>query len=395
MIIGKAENTSASFIQPEWNRENNSVNDSLVNTAMQTGMDIAPNAIDSLAQKLTEQEPVNSENIFAAAYGVDISDDGRSLCEQSSLMKNNINELLSNGTAELNAITEDSGLNINTKIDTSSDDKILFTITMENCEEVFSLAFNMQSIEGNLNLIFKYGKKDEYGGGTLLSFQGLAQALNAYSHKKNTSAIQGNDDYLNSILTRLDQIDSGHNNALANEIRQMTEMALSGQDIDWQSDNFTNKIKRAWKENRVDYLAGSDSSLVKSDTADTFFNEKIAIYSYMQEMQQQSQTISLVNQILGSNEADKENQDTLADKVQLKNTLEDGLNAYKHDMRIVHLLNEDDLDYEPAYGKHDDSAIVEKPNEEPHNSALGYDWQQIMKAYLKANPEIAKIVQSL
>ena len=45
------------------------------------------------------------------------------------------------------------------------------------------------------------------------------------------------------------------------------------------------------------------------------------------------------------------------------------------------------------YGIRKDGTIVERPNEELHNSAIGYDWSAIMKQYLEAHPELEGIIK--
>ena len=109
----------------------------------------------------------------------------------------------------------------------------------------------------------------------------------------------------------------------------------------------------------------------------------MAVYSYMKEMNRQSQDLSLVQKMLGTKDA--------LSKIQKKTSLEDGLAAYHRDHGIVHLIADDrpaDYDGPMNYGIRKDGTIVERPNEELHNSALGYDWPTIMKAYLKEHPEL-------
>ena len=120
----------------------------------------------------------------------------------------------------------------------------------------------------------------------------------------------------------------------------------------------------------------------------------MAVYSYMQEMNRQSQELSIVDKMLG--EDDAEDGTPSAGSVQKKSSLEDGLAAYRHDRAIVHLIAADapaDYDGPLNYGIHSDGAIVERPNEETHNSARGYDWEAIMKAYRQEHPELENAIR--
>lgn len=85
-----------------------------------------------------------------------------------------------------------------------------------------------------------------------------------------------------------------------------------------------------------------------------------------------------------------------AGSVQKKSSLEDGLAAYHHDRAIVHLIAEDapaDFDGPLNYGVRSDGTVVERPNEEAHNSARGYDWAAIMKAYRQEHPELENAIR--
>ena len=120
----------------------------------------------------------------------------------------------------------------------------------------------------------------------------------------------------------------------------------------------------------------------------------MAVYSYMQEMNRQSQELSIVDKMLGGDDAAD---GTLsAGSVRKKSSLEDGLAAYRHDRAIVHLIAEDapaDFDGPLNYGVRSDGTVVERPNEEAHNSARGYDWAAIMKAYRQEHPELENAIR--
>lgn len=114
----------------------------------------------------------------------------------------------------------------------------------------------------------------------------------------------------------------------------------------------------------------------------------------MKEMNRQAQELSLVQKVLGTSDTTQQGQS--AGTVKKKSSLVDGLATYHHDRRIVHLF-EDELPTKPdkpiQYGERADGSIVERPNEETHNSAQGYDWGHIMNEYLKEHPELKPYIR--
>lgn len=183
-------------------------------------------------------------------------------------------------------------------------------------------------------------------------------------------------------------IDSDHQSSMVNKLRSLVGSVQRCIDIDWKSEYFRQDIDETIPD--LPELKDATSSLAPS----AYFSQSMAVYSYMKEMNRQSQDLSLVQKMLGTQDEDETK--TALGNIQKKISLEDGLAAYHRDHGIVHLIEADrPKDYQGPlnYGIRKDGTIVERPNEELHNSAIGYDWSAIMKQYLEAHPELEGIVR--
>lgn len=210
----------------------------------------------------------------------------------------------------------------------------------------------------------------------------LGKALNGYSHKQHDAILTGRDTYLQSLQDRFDLIDGDHQSAMVNKLRSLVGSVQRCIDIDWKSEHFREDIDQI-----IPDLPELKDATTKAPAS--YFGQSMAVYSYMKEMNRQSQDLSLVQKMLGT-PTTAETQEAVG-KIQKKTSLADGLEAYHRDHGIVHLIEADRPagDKSPLnYGIRKDGTIVERPNEELHNSALGYDWPTIMKAYLKEHPEL-------
>ena len=321
---------------------------------------------------VSEQQGKDAED-FAAAYGVEISDAGRQLQE----MQKQRNDVLTSDVP----VPKDA-IEVGEPIEPLKKEGPIFFLTDDNWAEVFSLATDMEAIESHLASLIE--SPSEYWN--VGNVQELGKALNGYSHKQEAAIRSGKDTYLQSIQDRLDALDGDRQNEMLNKIRSMVGSVQRCIDIDWKSEWFQEDI------------AGTVVSLpdLKDATGKpkAYFGQSVAVYSYMQEMNRQSQELSIVDKMLG--EGDTEDGTLTAGSVQKKSSLEDGLAAYRHDRAIVHLIADDapaDYDGPLNYGVRSDGAIVERPNEETHNSACGYDWEAIMKAYKEEHPELADAIR--
>lgn len=322
--------------------------------------------LDSVPKEKVSGEQSKRANDIAAAYGVEISDAGRYM-QTVEKQKNNLitsNDATAEDSLEVMQVIPDEDKNVH------------FVITNATDEEVFSLAHNMLSIEIHLEQTLSDSKHVD-----AISMQKLAKALNAYGHKQHDAIAQGKDQYLDNILSRLDALGEKSDHPLISEIRSMVNTTKAGKNIDWDNDTFVSTINNLADESGI-----ADIKDYRSNDAGKYFNQNMAVYNYMKEMNRQSQELSLVQTMLGEKDT---NSNTLsAGTIKKKSSLADGLAAYHHDMGIVHILDEGSLPNKPQYGEHADGTIIEHANEEPHNSALGYEWGQIMKGYLKEHPEL-------
>ena len=294
--------------------------------------------LTSLSNVSVSEHQDKAADDFAAAYGVEISDAGRQLQEAGK----------------------------------QRNDALLSDVPVPK-----------DAIESHLSNMIE-DPKNYWNVGNL---QELGKALNGYSPKQESAIRSGKDTYLQSIQDRLDMLDGDHQNEMLNKIRSMVGSVQRCIDIDWKSE---------WFQEDIESTPFSPLDLKDATTGrpKTYFGQSMAVYSYMQEMNRQSQELSIVDKMLG--EDDAEDGTPSAGSVQKKSSLEDGLAAYRHDRAIVHLIAADapaDYDGPLNYGIHSDGAIVERPNEETHNSARGYDWEAIMKAYRQEHPELENAIR--
>lgn len=330
--------------------------------------------IASVAGTAVADEQGKGAKDFAAAYGVEISDAGRQLQEAE---KQRNDALLSDVPVPKEAIE------VGEPIEPLKNEGPIFFLTDDNWAEVFSLATDMEAIESHLSSMIE-DPKNYWNVGNL---QELGKALNGYSHKQESAIRSGKDTYLQSIQDRLDMLDGDHQNEMLNKIRSMVGSVQRCIDIDWKSE---------WFQEDIESTPFSPLDLKDATTGKpkTYFGQSMAVYSYMQEMNRQSQELSIVDKMLGGDDAAD---GTLsAGSVRKKSSLEDGLAAYRHDRAIVHLIAEDapaDFDGPLNYGVRSDGTVVERPNEETHNSARGYDWAAIMKAYRQEHPELENAIR--
>ena len=310
-----------------------------------------------------QQDPKDQPMDLAAAYGVEISDAGRQRLAIEKQSPSAIPDSLMGATA--------GDIEILDTIAPPENEGPIFFLTDDNWAEVDSLACNMETIEQNISGFFD----DPKNNWNWWNVQEFSKALNAYSHKQHDAILTGKDTYLQSIQDRFDMIDSDHQSSMVNKLRSLVGSAQRCIDIDWKSEYFRQDIDETIPD--LPELKDATSSLAPS----AYFSQSMAVYSYMKEMNRQSQDLSLVQKMLGTQ--DEAETKTALGSIQKKTSLEDGLAAYHRDHGIRHLIEADrPKDYQGPlnYGIRKSGAIVERPNEELHNSAIGYDWSAIMKA---------------
>ena len=236
-------------------------------------------------EKVSDQQSKSARDL-AAAYGVEISDAGRYMQavekQQNKLIA--FDDNASEGTLEvMQAIAPE-------------EDNVHFVITMDTDEEVFSLAHNMLSIEINLERTLSDAKNPD-----VISMQKLAKALNAYGHKQHDAILQGKDQYLDNILSRLDDLGEKSDHPLILEIRSMVNATKAGKDIDWDNDTFISTINDLADKNDIMEIKDYNSN-----EAGKYFNQNMAVYSYMKEMNRQAQELSLVQAMFGEKDTKDE-----------------------------------------------------------------------------------------
>ena len=311
----------------------------------------------SHAQTAGQQDDASRDaKDFAAAYGVEISDAGRHLQEVQKQTSSAIPDSLMGAPA--------GEIEVGEPIAPHEDEGVIFFLTDDNWAEVFSLAEDMESIENYMS-DFLTDPKESWNSWNVAN---LGKALNGYSHKQHDAILTGKDTYLQSIQDRLDMVDPDHQSAMVNKLRSLVGSTQRCIDIDWKSEWFREDIDQTIPD--LPELKDAKSSLAKG----AYFGQSMAVYSYMKEMNRQSQDLSLVQKMLGTKDA--------LSKIQKKTSLEDGLAAYHRDHGIVHLIADDrpaDYDGPMNYGIRKDGAI-------------GYDWDAIMNAYAKKHPELASVI---
>lgn len=323
-----------------------------------------------------QQDPKDQPMDLAAAYGVEISDAGRQRLAIEKQSPSAIPDSLMGATA--------GDIEILDTIAPPENEGPIFFLTDDNWAEVDSLACNMETIEQNISGFFD----DPKNNWNWWNVQEFSKALNAYSHKQHDAILTGKDTYLQSIQDRFDMIDSDHQSSMVNKLRSLVGSVQRCIDIDWKSEYFREDIDQTIPD--LPELQDATSSLAPS----AYFSQSMAVYSYMKEMNRQSQDLSLVQKMLGTQ--DEAETKTALGNIQKKTSLEDGLAAYHRYHGIVHLIEADrPAEYQGPlnYGIRKDGTIVERPNEELHNSAIGYDWSAIMKQYLEAHPELEGIIK--
>ena len=75
MMIGSTDNHSGNFIQPDWLKKGQQDESGLVSKAVKPES-LTQKAVEELTKKLGQEPDKKEENSFAAAYGVEISDEG-------------------------------------------------------------------------------------------------------------------------------------------------------------------------------------------------------------------------------------------------------------------------------------------------------------------------------
>jgi len=234
MKIGSIENASANFIQPDWLKKGQQDENGLVSSAVKPES-LTQKAVEELTKKLG-QEPDNKEdNSFAAAYGVEISDEGYAALARE----------MSGGPVEPDP-TEAKDYIFSKPLQHSR------MCAPPDSDPAGCLYFISAGIKGILS---NTAPKDEVVQDWC--FDSLADSLNAYLELSGGTDASG---ALGALSEQLEGLKGSGPNPLVDRIISMVEEVRSGHYLDIESDDFHDKNAQARE---------SFYSLVKSGELDT------------------------------------------------------------------------------------------------------------------------------
>lgn len=263
---------------------------------------------------------------------------------------------------------------------------ICYDVVKNHCE-VESLASNMFSIERGIVAAFENAKgKSKYANCAFSNgLVELGRALNAYGHKQREDIAKGVDPYLQSLSDRLDMMDKS--NPVVHMIRNMLDKTMRGKEIDVDSDKFEGKAKATWEQYQT--FIGQSPEKEETKPKDVF-NEKFALYGYMQKLArwQAEHDAELLEEMTGEGDGKKENHGV--GEIMRNASLEDGLQV----------INDNLHQFQRSYYAEGDTASLTEEqlaeekeiNEKALSYAAGYNWNVICQKFLKENPDMAEIL---
>ncbi len=386
MQIGKLDNASASYIDP-------------TAKAMRASADSASQGkadVTSIpAQSQAEDKPNTASELLESkdVYKLDISEEGQALAamEKKPLADNKGVAPVVNGKGDdmtISVLKDGEITNVVNYSYKPAEDSMLHYDSIREGAEYDTLAHNMRDIEYSIAFAFEMcGKQDKQGGDVVLywTLQHLGRALNAYGHKQREDIANGSDWYLQNLSDRLNEMDQNH--PFVQRIRDMLNYTMSGRDIDVESDEFYEKSVKTWREYQT-YIGQSPE---KEETKpEDLFNEKFALYGYMQKLArwQAEHDAELLEEMTGEGDGKKENH-TVGEV--LRNTsLEDGLRAINDNLH--HYLRSYYADGDTASLTEEQLAKEKEENEKEFSYAAGYNWNVLCQKFLKENPDMAEIL---
>ncbi len=387
MQIGKLDNASASYIDPTAKAMRASAE-----SASQGKADV----MSIPAQSQAEDKPNTAAELLESngVYKLDISEEGQALAamEKQTLANNKNLQLVVSGKGDdmIVSVLKDGEITnvVNCSYKPAEDSALHYNLITEG-REYEPLVRNMRDIESLIGFIFENSGryKDYIPNGSWLydHLQKLGRALNAYGHKQREDIANGSDWYLQNLYDRLGAMDQNH--PIVQRIRDMLNYTMSGRDIDVESDKFKEKVFKTWKEYQT--YTGQSPEEEKSKSKD-LFNEKFALYGYMQKLArwQAEHDAELLEEMTGEGDGKKENH-TVGEV--LRNTsLEDGLRAINDNLH--HYLRSYYADGDTASLTEEQLAKEKEENEKELSYAAGYNWNVLCQKFLKENPDMAEML---
>mgnify|MGYP001032525863 FL=1 len=386
MQIGKLDNASASYIDP-------------TAKAMRASADSASQGkadVTSIpAQSQAEDKPNTASELLESkdVYKLDISEEGQALAamEKKPLADNKGVAPVVNGKGDdmtISVLKDGEITNVVNYSYKPAEDSMLHYDSIREGAEYDTLAHNMRDIEYSIAFAFEMcGKQDKQGGDVVLywTLQHLGRALNAYGHKQREDIANGSDWYLQNLSDRLNEMDQNH--PFVQRIRDMLNYTMSGRDIDVESDEFYEKSVKTWREYQT-YIGQSPE---KEETKpEDLFNEKFALYGYMQKLArwQAEHDAELLEEMTGEGDGKKENHEV--GEVLRNTSLEDGLRAINDNLH--HYLRSYYADGDTASLTEEQLAKEKEENEKEFSYAAGYNWNVLCQKFLKENPDMAEIL---
>ena len=245
MKIGSIENASANFIQPEWLKKGQQDENGLVSSTVKPES-LTQKAVEELAKKLG-QEPDNKEdNSFAAAYGVEISDEGYAALARE----------MSGGPVEAEP-TETKDYILSKPLQHSR------ICASPNTDPAGCLYFISENIKGILS---STNPKD--AGVQDMYFDSLADSLNAYLELSGGTDASG---ALGALSEQLAGLKGSGPNPLVDRIISMVDEVRSGHYLDIDSADFHDKNAQAREAFYHLVKSGElDTAALKQKTEDMF-----------------------------------------------------------------------------------------------------------------------------
>lgn len=386
MQIGKLENASASYIDPMAK-----VMRASADSASQGNADV----MSIPAQSQAEDKPNTASELLESkdVYKLDISEEGQALAamEKKTLADNKGVAPVVNGKGDdmtISVLKDGEITNVVNYSYKPAEDSMLHYDSIREGAEYDTLAHNMRDIEYSIAFAFEMcGKQDKQGGDVVLywTLQHLGRALNAYGHKQREDIANGSDWYLQNLSDRLNEMDQNH--PFVQRIRDMLNYTMSGRDIDVESDEFYEKSVKTWREYQT-YIGQSPE---KEETKpEDLFNEKFALYGYMQKLArwQAEHDAELLEEMTGEGDGKKENHEV--GEVLRNTSLEDGLRAINDNLH--HYRRSYYADGDTASLTEEQLAKEKEENEKELSYAAGYNWNVLCQKFLKENPDMAEML---
>ena len=284
MMIGSTDNHSGNFIQPDWLKKGQQDESGLVSKAVKPES-LTQKAVEELTKKLGQEPDKKEENAFAAAYGVEISDEGYAALAQQ----------MNAGQVEESTVQPV----IAEQVESAKDEPMVYSKKLEHSGWVVpkysgpegfidNIADDITQIFSNTDPKDKAIAED--------GFFWLAEDLNAYLELSGGTDASG---FLGELSDKLQNMKGSHANPLLDRVISMVEEARSGHYIDNKSDDFHDKNSSAIDAYNHMVKSGQlDDRSIKSGIAKMFNPQAI---QNMMDRFATKQTGELLDAMLGDN----------------------------------------------------------------------------------------------